>query len=729
MSNASPCTTDRVSRFADPSRPATGGRLRAWCAGLAALSLLGSAQTARAHGTIPPSLAGVEVPAVPGLLSGHDRLVRNRRHAIALGKALFWDIQVGSDGMACASCHYHAGADARIANQLSPGHAPDTRPTAATFEPVASAADGGANYVLRRADFPLHQLADPTDFASAVLFTTDDVVGSAGSFGGQFHHTVAASPDDDCTRVADPVFNVQGVGTRRVTSRNAPSVINAVFNQRLFWDGRANNVFNGVNAFGDRDPAAGVWLWQGRHVSFARLALPNAALASQAVVPPVDANEMSCSGRTFADIGRKLLRRRPLQLQAVHPDDSVLGKYRHPSGDGLELTYEKLVRKAFRRRFWSAPRAKTQGAFGAPASGGEPYTQSEANFALFFGLALQLYESTLVSDQAPFDSARDADGVPSALDAQQRRGLIAFVDFHCANCHAGPTLSGGALVPQAAVSDVDRKPIRAASGAMVIGLADAGFINTGVVAQDHDAGLGALDPFGNPLSFTAQYLDVLQGVAAAPLDPMRVQSCAMTAPYSVAAYGLPAFAANELIPDPAGSAGCESPLSAQIPAAAVAAQELAAADHGRLPDGTVGAFKVPSLRNVELTGPYMHNGSMASLDEVLQFYNRGGNFASQGRDAQFLFGMGVADETLADIAAFLTSLTDERVRWERAPFDHPALPLANGHVGDAAAVSPDGRAGFAGLAATHVVEIPAVGSAGRDPSSGPLLPLTARLSP
>ena len=42
--------------------------------------------------------------------------------ARALGKALFWDMQVGSDGIqACASCHFRAGADPRSRNQLSPG--------------------------------------------------------------------------------------------------------------------------------------------------------------------------------------------------------------------------------------------------------------------------------------------------------------------------------------------------------------------------------------------------------------------------------------------------------------------------------------------------------------------------------------------------------------------------------------------------------------------------------
>ena len=41
-----------------------------------------------------------------------------------------------------------------------------------------------------------------------------------------------------------------------------------------------------------------------------------------------------------------------------------------------------------------------------------------------------------------------------------------------------------------------------------------------------------------------------------------------------------------------------------------------------------GAFKTPGLRNSELTGPYFHNGGMATLRQVVQFYNRGGNFCS-----------------------------------------------------------------------------------------------------
>lgn len=49
--------------------------------------------------------------------------VANLDAAIRLGKALFWDVQVGSDNKtACATCHFQAGQDGRTRNQFAPGH-------------------------------------------------------------------------------------------------------------------------------------------------------------------------------------------------------------------------------------------------------------------------------------------------------------------------------------------------------------------------------------------------------------------------------------------------------------------------------------------------------------------------------------------------------------------------------------------------------------------------------
>jgi mono/diheme cytochrome c family protein len=64
------------------------------------------------------SLSSVPVPEVPGL----SDYVADKAAAIALGKALFWDMQAGRDGVqACATCHFNAGADSQVKNSVSPG--------------------------------------------------------------------------------------------------------------------------------------------------------------------------------------------------------------------------------------------------------------------------------------------------------------------------------------------------------------------------------------------------------------------------------------------------------------------------------------------------------------------------------------------------------------------------------------------------------------------------------
>ena len=63
-------------------------------------------------------------------------------------------------------------------------------------------------------------------------------------------------------------------------------------------------------------------------------------------------------------------------------------------------------------------------------------------------------------------------------------------------------------------------------------------------------------------------------------------------------------------------------------------------------------YKTPSLRNVELTAPYMHDGSLKTLNDVLQFYNEGGRESS----VQIL---NLTDEEIEAIIAFLESLTGD----------------------------------------------------------------------
>jgi cytochrome c peroxidase len=63
-------------------------------------------------------LSTVPVPPVFGM----EGILADKTAAIQLGKALFWDMQAGSDDIqACASCHFNAGADSRAINQVNPG--------------------------------------------------------------------------------------------------------------------------------------------------------------------------------------------------------------------------------------------------------------------------------------------------------------------------------------------------------------------------------------------------------------------------------------------------------------------------------------------------------------------------------------------------------------------------------------------------------------------------------
>jgi len=129
--------------------------------------------------------------------------------------------------------------------------------------------------------------------------------------------------------------------------------------------------------------------------------------------------------------------------------------------------------------------------------------------------------------------------------------------------------------------------------------------------------------------------------------------------------------------------------------------------------GSSGLFKVPTLRNVELTAPYMHNGGMGTLEQVVEFYNRGRNdFNNPG------FAPGAALNLSADqkasLVAFLKALTSERVRTQKAPFDHPQLFIPNGHPVNQVMLR-EGRNGNAQDAFLHV---PAVGRNG-GPSISP----------
>jgi cytochrome c peroxidase len=408
---------------------------------------------------------------------------------------------------------------------------------------------------------------------------------------------------------------------------------------------RAQDQFNGVNPFGARDAEAFLYRaddpWNPKRV---RVLIQNASLASQAVGPPTNRFEMSADGRTFPDVARSLMVQlaryhrargtrlqtvRPLARQLVHPEDSVLGPYSRWPSRGLNVDYKTLIRRAFQPRWWNSRRYIRVASDGTASVGGpvsslpEPgeMTLMEFNFSLFFGLAVQRYESTLVSDDTPFDRFL-RDPVHAPLTPAAERGRQVFFNLNaapaprgnCQFCHSG------ALLSEASHDSVaTRGPIRTSAGQV----SDTGTRNIGVRETADDLGNGFFDPFGVPLSVAVR----------------------------------------------------DSP-----PGSVLAA------------DGT---FKIPGLRNVELTAPYFHNGGDGTLDDVVSFYSRGGNQGGASnpirtRDGTVIGGLSVlnfntavdGDAVRADLVAFLTSLTDERVRIASAPFDHPQILVPNGHPGN-----------------------------------------------
>lgn len=82
-----------------------------------------------------------------------------------------------------------------------------------------------------------------------------------------------------------------------------------------------------------------------------------------------------------------------------------------------------------------------------------------------------------------------------------------------------------------------------------------------------------------------------------------------------------------------------------------------------------GAFKIPTLRNIARTAPYMHSGAFGSLAEVVDFYNDGGGRRKPNYDSPYLHWhireMGLTGAEKRDLVAFLGSLTDESTLPER----------------------------------------------------------------
>jgi cytochrome c peroxidase len=464
-------------------------------------------------------------------------------------------------------------------------------------------------------------------------------------------------------------------------------MINAVFNFRNFWDGRADNNFNGVNGHGIKDLNAYMY-WNSGSTLILDLVggFADGSLASQSVFPPnsVTSDEMAFAGRTMQDLGRKMLRLTstaatpsanitPLGAQMVHPDDSVLGPFKNlpgvNGGRGIDLSYVNLIQWAFVQSFWDST-GPVDSSTSLPTTLLTPggFHLMEENFTTFWGTAIQEFETTLIADQTPYDLFMGGDdgaldpaswaGNPGESPEAQEimAGLLTYIHTEaavqqvnpifnninfgaCQLCHSGPELTENSLV------NVQAKL----------------FVTTDMtVKMDHNRELAIVPPASNfdvgfsNVATRPNREDMAVGSDASPILP--------GVPLSIV-RGINMGEQWALLMLPAGIAFPAKPNPFR----------------GSNVDGS---FKIPHLRNMELMGPYFHHGGVLTLKQAVEFYARHGDFADVNDpdvDVGLAMVQNIGHEDADLIVHFLLSLTDERVRWEQAPFDHPELFLPNGH--------------------------------------------------
>ena len=475
---------------------------------------------------------GVVIPASHSsagddLLSPDD-VADDQAAAVRLGKALFWDTQVGSDNgaaYACASCHYQGGADSNE-HRIAAGVNPD---------------------------------------------------GKVGSLGVQFSDFMGVNITNGNVMPKDMMaFNgvMNTVGGWMRTGRQAPPAIESD-NTHNFWDGRANAIFNGLDPSGVAKD--GLYKRDSNgDLAPARIAFADLSQASQAVGPPNNSTEMAAAGRSFAELGYKLMRLQPLGMQYGDLADE-LADSGETYGDLIEAAYgnglgdfigDEIVPGVTATVMFTGDPTRDP-----TVSYEEPVSLTENNMSLFFGLAIAAYEKTLTAE------------VPTPTKKQVK----AFKRGKCAGCH---NIDGSS---HAKTNDEGRRS----------------FASSGV----EDAATG--DP----------------GVVKANLN----------------------------VDSP-------EPLDEKV---------------------NRGIFKSSHLFNLALTPPYFHDGSAATIEDVMEFYLRGGNPVSQKVDSHVRKLTKRLKKGQAQlIIDMMRELEDPRVGAGAGPYAHPSLEVPLGENGQCLTLEP-----------------------------------------
>src|SRR2546427_10334760 len=290
-----------------------------------------------------------------------------------------------------------------------------------------------------------------------------------------------------------------------------------------------------------------------------------------------------------------MVSRRPLSQQLVARDDSALSPLSRWRLQGLNTTYRDMIAAAFQDEWWDSAWVAQinpdnsvtflpSGTVGASvlnntSASANQFQLIESNFPLIWGLAIQMYETTLIANDSRAD--RFLEGHLEALTAQEQLGMDVFRHKgRCIRCHGGPETTNASVsnIVDGLIAPVELlEEMFMGDGKFAV--YDNGFYNTGTRP------CAGLQPNGQEGPCADLGVGASIGPLNLPLSNARLQ---------------------------------QNPNSPVTHIVIVGPNERIVAD---------GAFKTPGLRNVELTAPYFHNGGMVTLEQVVEVYNRGGGFA------------------------------------------------------------------------------------------------------
>lgn len=531
--------------------------------------------------------------------------------------------------------------------------------------------------------------------------------------------------------LASNMFGVGDAVTRQVTRRNSPSAINSVFHDRQFHDARAESTFNGFSIFGDFDKRMilkkAMLDSDGKLLSYhpVSVALVNASLASQAVGPVVNDVEMSFAGRTFHDIATRLLYTQPLASQITDTSDSLLRRYVRqeiiqkpdeaaccttlaglydPSRPGSKLTYRDWIKKAFRKEWWenSKPLSQNQALVDRLEYSEKHFVEVLSTYTLQPEL-LKDISSILANQELRYPAER----VLMTLDAKLHGYTLVRNAF--ADAFKERMIANG--VPHGVGVNDAVRPL----------LGNRRFYFDQERIPDIEALVGPLliELMGIPDKRPTSFFPALVFPGAGKPDRKPMITWTGTRP-PLEFEPSPKPGEDPVDPNAFYDQGyynlgiSEPRYDWGVWAYSGSEDSISIAQVQRL------LIETP-LADLQAQ-PYMHNGRHVSLRQVIEFYSFDNPdlipadpvsnpdlHPEMGRlplnhDGQIDQGDGKANlvqiQDAESLLFFLLCLTDQRVEYEKAPFDHPSITLVNGfsnssiHSENAIEIAPVGANGY-----------------------------------